>query len=63
MHVCGEWWLLIAAYIFCPMVEFSWKSRSASTSTLLAVMHQVMPPTTWEKGAGVDVLKELGAVD
>ena len=28
------------------MVEFSWKSRSTSTSTLLAVMHQVIPPTT-----------------
>lgn len=34
------------AYIFCPMVEFSWKSRSTSTSTLQVVTHQVIPPTT-----------------
>ena len=29
------------------MVEFSWNSRSTSTSKLQVVMHQVMPPTTW----------------
>ena len=33
------------AHIFCPMVEFSWKRRSTSTSKLLACRHHVMPPT------------------
>lgn len=36
----------IGTYIFWPMVEFSWKSRSTSMSKLQVVMHQVIPPTT-----------------
>ena len=36
--------------IFCPIVEFSWKRRSTSTSKLQVVMHQVIPPTTWNTG-------------
>lgn len=36
-----------SADIFCLMVEFSWNKRSTSTSTLLAVKHHVIPPTTW----------------
>ena len=35
------------SYIFCPMVEFSWKSRSMSMSTLQVVIHHVIPPTTY----------------
>lgn len=34
-------------YIFFPMLAFSSKRMSTSTSSLLAVMHQVMPPTIY----------------
>jgi len=37
--------------IFWPMVAFSWKATS--TSTLLAVMHHAMPPTTLSKAESV----------
>ena len=33
-------------YIFWPIVEFSWKSRSTSRSKLHVEMHHVIPPTT-----------------
>jgi hypothetical protein len=36
-------------YIFWPIVEFSWKSKSTSTSKLHVVIHQVIPPTTCKK--------------
>lgn len=46
---CGKWVWLVMAYIFCPMVEFSWKSRSTSTSKLASCRHQVIPPTICSK--------------
>ena len=33
------------------MEEFSWNSRSMSTSTLLEMMHHVIPPTTYHDRA------------
>lgn len=39
--------MLGTTYIFCPIVEFSWNSRSTSMSKLHVVMHHVIPPTTY----------------
>lgn len=39
-------WQALTTYIFWPIVEFSWKSKSTSMSKLQVVMHQVIPPTT-----------------
>jgi len=37
-------------HIFCPMVEFSWKRRSTSTSKLASCRHHVIPPTICAEG-------------